>query len=606
LFPFSDGDLALLMHIPALQEIRKVKDNLGRCHDEHGYLTSCSTSSSGPGQRSLADFGGTPKEGNPTPAPEPASEPGDKPADKPAASIDIKAQRTSSGIKYSSSGATLYTSKDSQGDRIISGIRFSKDPKETAGVIERALKDGPIAIPINIAQSPGGSKALHELHQGGKIREDSASKPGHTIIRPAGGEGWKSPEPKPAPKPEPKPESTPARNPEPKPEPKPDPKPAGSEVHVTTNGAWTSYKLGDKVHISVAQVQGGGRVLMGSNFAPHATTDDVAVAMYRVVKTGPLTFPDRMFANQKFREAIQNLVQLSKVVLTDSSNGRDKILYEAGPDGKPVDRRPPEAKPTSESPRRHPTNTDARVLPEFTPARSTAEAVKRLAQHMSEGAARVEYEGLPIEKMNSILKASEHVLGKYGVEVKQMGFCQKKGAEYGYCAANLKKEVLYVQLRKSFVSDPQKYVKRDIGRMRANQAYNIIRTEKYINDLKTNPRYQDRPGYEGAVDSEIKRHEKKLEHLKNVDHWIVADAVEDPVYAIQAHECMHAVYFYHNLAPKFTEEMDKVGGWSIPLTEYATSKKSEFFAELGSAITCGYKVDPKLFEAFQNTVRSIQ
>jgi len=170
------------MHIPALQRIRKVKDALGRCHDEHGYLTSCSTSSSGR-QRSLSDFGGKPKEGTPSPAPKPAAKPESNPAGKPAASIDIKAQRTSSGVKYSSSGAALYTSKDSQGDRIISGIRFSKDPRETAAVIEMALQDGPIAIPMNIAQSPGGSRALNELHRAGKIREDSASKPGHTIIR---------------------------------------------------------------------------------------------------------------------------------------------------------------------------------------------------------------------------------------------------------------------------------------------------------------------------------------------------------------------------------------------------------------------------------------
>lgn len=595
------------MHIPALQRIRKVKDALGRCHDEHGYLTSCSTSSSGPGQRSLSDFGGKPKEGTPIPAPKPAAKPGSEPAGKPSASIDIKAQRTSSGVKYSSSGATLYTSKDGQGDRIISGIRFSKDPKETAAVIERALQDGPIVIPMNIAQSPGGSRALDELHQAGKIREDSASKPGHTIIRPAGSEGKKAPEPKPAPKPEPRP-AEPEPQPEPKPageSKKPEQRPAGSEVDVNIQGAWTSYKIGDRIWLSVANVHGGGRTLMGSKFSPDANSDDVAVAVYRAVKDGPLTFPDSMFANQKFREAIQNLEQLEKVVLNDSSNGREKILYEMGPDGQP--KKPPQPSPKpGQSPRRHPANTDARILPEFKPARTPAEAVKRLAQHMPEGAAKVEYEALPLEKMNSILKASDHVLGKYGVEVKQMGYCKKKGAEYGYCAANFKKEVLYVQLRKSFVSDPQKYVKRDVGRMRANQAYNIIRTEKYINDLKTNPRYKDRPGYEGAVENEIKRHEKKLQHLKKVDHWIVADAVEDPIYAVQAHECMHAVYFYHNLAPKFSEEMEKVGGWSIPLTEYATSKKSEFFAELGCAITCGYKVDPRLFEAFQNTVRSIQ
>ena len=142
--------------------------------------------------------------------------------------------------------------------------------------------------------------------------------------------------------------------------------------------------------------------------------------------------------------------------------------------------------------------------------------------------------------------------------------------------------------------------KQDIGRMRANQAYNIIRKEKFIEDLKTKKTYQ------GDVEGEIKRQEKKLEHIKNVNFWTVAEAVDDPLYATQAHECMHAVYFHHDLAAKFTEEMEKVEGWSIPLTEYATTKTAEFFAELGSAVTCGMEVHPKLMQAFQNTVGSIK
>ena len=101
------------------------------------------------------------------------------------------------------------------------------------------------------------------------------------------------------------------------------------------------------------------------------------------------------------------------------------------------------------------------------------------------------------------------------------------------------------------------YKKRDIGRMRANQAYSILRTEKYINKLKTDPGFKDRPGQEGAVEREIQRNKKKLEHIKAVDHWIVADAVDDPLYATQVHEGVHAVYFHHNLGAKWTEEMDR-------------------------------------------------
>ena len=137
--------------------------------------------------------------------------------------------------------------------------------------------------------------------------------------------------------------------------------------------------------------------------------------------------------------------------------------------------------------------------------------------------------------------------------------------------------------------------------MRGNQAYNIIQIEKYIDKLKSNPAIKDE-----TKSDLIKKQENKLEHTKNTNYWIVADAVEDPLYATQAHECWHAVYFHYDLQHIFKEEMDKVGGWDIPLTEYAVTKRSEYFAELGAAVTCGMKIDQKLVDVLQNTMRSIQ
>jgi len=381
-------------------------------------------------------------------------------------------------------------------------------------------------------------------------------------------------------------------------------KPAGGEVSAETNGAYTAYKISDKVWISVANVHGGGRMWMGQRFTLETTTDDVAVAVARVARDGPVSFPDTMFANQLFRESIQALEALGRISVEPGSNSREKTIYELGPDGKP--RQPPAApKPLSVSPKLTTYKPeDPAALPEFKPAKSHAEAHARLSQYLYEGG-KVDYGGVHVDRMNSLLKATDHVLGKYGVPVAQFGFCSKSGANYGRCAYSGNK-VLYVQVRKSYVKDPESYKKRDIGRMRANQAYEILRTEKYIGSLKSGEGFKDRPGQEGAVERELHRNEKKLEHLKAVDHWIVADAVDDPLYATQVHECWHAVYAHHNIGAKWTEEMDKVSGWSIPLTEYATENKREFFAELGAAVTCGMKVHPKLMEAFKNTVGSIK
>ena len=84
-----------------------------------------------------------------------------------------------------------------------------------------------------------------------------------------------------------------------------------------------------------------------------------------------------MFANQMLREAIQNLEQLKKVVLNDSSNDWDRILYEIRSDGRTKEPPQPAPKPGL-SPRRHIANADARALPEFKPDRTPAEAMKHL------------------------------------------------------------------------------------------------------------------------------------------------------------------------------------------------------------------------------------
>jgi hypothetical protein len=85
--------------------------------------------------------------------------------------------------------------------------------------------------------------------------------------------------------------------------------------------------------------------------------------------------------------------------------------------------------------------------------------------------------------------------------------------------------------------------------MAANRKHNIERKEKFIEHLKTSTTIR------GDVESEIKKQEKMLTHIKNVEHWIVADMVDDPLYAVQSHECMHAVYHFHQLGPKFSDEM---------------------------------------------------
>lgn len=435
------------------------------------------------------------------------------------------------------------------------------------------------------------------------------------------------PDPKPTPKPEPKkPEAKPEPKPEPKqekkPEPKTEPKPEigpgpkepdanGGEVEVNTGGAFTGYKSAGKVNISVAVVQGGGRVLMGSNIMTPATADDVAVVMYRAAKDGPLTVPEAMFGNEKFRQAMHNLEDLGKVTFVDSGNGREKTMYELGADGKPKHESPkttpPGARPAAAKRPTGPINTNVTELPEHVPAKTPVEALSRMAKYVPEGT-KVAYEGLPIHRMNSLLKGAEHVLGKYGVAVGKMGFVDRAGSEYGMCITNRHSgEILSCGVRKSYAKNPEKYQKEDIGKMRGNQAYNILMTEKAIKLMETDPKYQNRSVYTAEyVENETKKYKEKLERTKNTDHWTVADAVDDPLYATQAHECMHAVYHYHHLGEAFNAEMNKVDGWRIPLTEYATENKKEFFAELGSAITCGMKVHPKLMEAFQNTVRTIK
>ncbi len=555
------------------------RDALGRCHNDKGHLVPCSGGSArgakpAAGQTTFERYHQTVTQAWPDRKfPEHDKELNRRKADP---SLNVKAQRTSSGSKYSTQGATLYMSRD----RILSGMKWAKDNAETALVIERALKDGPLAIPNNIIASPRGIQILQEMQKAGKVQVDTKSKPGHAVLSAGTDTG------KPEPKPEPKPAEKPAQG----------YNPIDVKAEKLSTGGM-AYTLGDHARLQLSQAHGTNyRIFTGWKIGPNLHVLNVRDLFHRVIQDGPVLIPQHLFIEDPLRSAVRAL-ELGKQakIKADGPGGRDLLLSDINYQEPPEPGSTPGQSRPGKTPRIIPKSpVDPTDIPEYKPARNTHEAITRLKNH----AKNVNYDGLPVERLNSILKATEHVIGKFGFPVHNIEFAQRGGHNYGFCISKFNGEIS-VQVRKSYAQDPEKYRKRDIERMTAQRQRSIERSKQFIEHLKTSQNVR------GDVSGEIARQEKQIQWAENVKHWIVADAVEDPLYATQAHECWHAVYFYHNLKEKFRAEMDKGGGWDIPLTEYSRKNQAEKFAELGAAITCKMEVPPKLVEIFQNTIRSI-
>jgi len=219
----------------------------------------------------------------------------------------------------------------------------------------------------------------------------------------------------------------------------------------------------------------------------------------------------------------------------------------------------------------------------------------------------VGFEGLELNKLNSILKANTDVLGKYNIKISDTGYQRKRTKSlgsylYSFAKPSSPNWTDSIQFQKTFlsgnISNKVKKLNRNVLNLK----------QKRIDRLKKSIADERRPQ---VLKNKLK---KDLENIKLIKRHNVFESVDDPLYNIASHEGWHAVMRQNELESVWRTNLFKKGSryeggknksdW-FKLSEYAASDVDELWAEVGSAIDSGLSVPAPLKKIFNETLREV-
>ena len=262
---------------------------------------------------------------------------------------------------------------------------------------------------------------------------------------------------------------------------------------------------------------------------------------------------------------------------------------------------------------------------EFQSARTVREAEKRLLQgsvvpELSTNRAftraifgnenAVNFPGVGLNELNSILRATAGTLVKYSVPVSGIGF-RKGGARalgtyhrFGGLA-NIQNDFITIQ-RKYF-----KNAKTEAVKARENMSLSLAHrrsiAEKNLKTFRSGDAFTERDKKQRL--KTIAGAESALVELKATERWSISNVADDPLFATMSHEGWHAVYFRNRLGNAWIDNLEKFGVTfedRLKVSEYGATKGSELWAEVGSAIDSGIKIPANVRKAFEATIKTLQ
>ena len=117
-------------------------------------------------------------------------------------------------------------------------------------------------------------------------------------------------------------------------------------------------------------------------------------------------------------------------------------------------------------------------------------------------------------------------------------------------------------------------------------------------------------GYGGWGDpKQAEEYEEKLKNINACSRLFVALVQEDKLKAIIVHECYHAIDVQMKLENIFLDQLKSMGVTKLDemmVSDYAASKETELWAEVGSAIDSGVDIPDSVRRAFENTMGTIR
>ena len=213
---------------------------------------------------------------------------------------------------------------------------------------------------------------------------------------------------------------------------------------------------------------------------------------------------------------------------------------------------------------------------------------------------RVDFTGLPLAQLNSVVSGLDKVLGRYGAtvgELRWLGRSESRGAAgvYAYQRLGWRAGTDRLSFRKGYVNVD--YKKDGVK----HQAY-LARRERNIALLQSR--------IDEAPSERVRLHnEKVLTAIKRATRWSHGSIASDSIFSVVTHEAGHAIYFQgKDVAHKWNRRLQvnnvTKNDW-YAVSEYAATDSEELFAEVTAFMAAGQEnlLPANIVKAYIETLR---
>jgi SPP1 gp7 family putative phage head morphogenesis protein len=176
----------------------------------------------------------------------------------------------------------------------------------------------------------------------------------------------------------------------------------------------------------------------------------------------------------------------------------------------------------------------------------------------------------PLDIQNRILQQMEEVFGKYNVQLEMLTYQKSGQKSYGRCVHYPITGRQDVQFQKGYLKNAKAKVAEGI--------------KEFASQKKSKIEYFERCVKDPARSSILDYNKNKLDHWERTPFWAVFHEADDPIAAVARHEFYHAVDNRYGLRDMLKDELTKAGYADYLISEYGSTKRPEFFAELASGI----------------------
>lgn len=217
----------------------------------------------------------------------------------------------------------------------------------------------------------------------------------------------------------------------------------------------------------------------------------------------------------------------------------------------------------------------------------------------------VNLEGATEDQLNSIADGIEETIGKFtGVKVDVIEWSTPDDRyRYGivdaaYVPKTRDGDPPRVFFNKDVILDASSWSDNASKKFDVRKGVNI---EYYTDMIAMHTRYEDPERL-----AELK---EKLKNVEDCSRLFVVQSESDKVKGLVCHECYHAIDDQLNGEKIFSDQLEKMGVTEydkMMISDYAASKDTELWAEVGSAIQFGIDIPDSVRKAFDATMEAIR